>query len=133
MEFSKYLEQVLAKDKIVSDLYSDKGYEFKFRVANLITEARIYSGYTQSELAKKIGTKQPSIARIERGTSLPSLSFLQKIAKALNTYLIAPKFGFMEHGSYNFSGSMIIPLDNTQNNYSQSGYYSNVGTLTRSF
>lgn len=96
MEFSKYLEQVLAKDKKFFDLYFDKNQNFEFEVANLITEARIYSGYTQSELAKKIGTKQPSIARIERGLSLPSLSFLQKIAKALNTYLLAPKFGFME-------------------------------------
>jgi transcriptional regulator with XRE-family HTH domain len=31
-----------------------------------------------------VGTRQPSIARLENGTSVPSLSFLDRIAKALD-------------------------------------------------
>jgi predicted transcriptional regulator len=31
-----------------------------------------------------VGTRQPSIARLENGSSNPSLSFLNKIAVALN-------------------------------------------------
>lgn len=31
-----------------------------------------------------IGTRQPSIARLENGSSLPSISFLNKIATALD-------------------------------------------------
>lgn len=38
---------------------------------------------TQKELASAIGTKQPSIARVEDNNYLPSLSFLIKIASVL--------------------------------------------------
>jgi transcriptional regulator with XRE-family HTH domain len=31
-----------------------------------------------------VGTRQPSIARLENSTSVPSLSFLDRIAKALD-------------------------------------------------
>jgi transcriptional regulator with XRE-family HTH domain len=31
-----------------------------------------------------VGTRQPSIARLENGSSIPSLSFLNKVASALN-------------------------------------------------
>ena len=37
-----------------------------------------------AQLAELVGTRQPSIARLENGTSMPSLSFLERIAKALD-------------------------------------------------
>lgn len=98
MKFEDYINKRLQEDKEFAKVYYDKENDFAFDVANLITEARLHAGLTQDALAKKIGTTQPAIARIERGSALPSLSFLQKIAKALGTYLIAPKFGFMEEG-----------------------------------
>ena len=69
--------------------------DFRFEVANLITEARYHYKITQAQLAKKMGTQQPSIARMESGSALPSLSFLERLADSIGTYLIAPKFGFM--------------------------------------
>lgn len=98
MKFQDFLNKKLKKDKGFAKVYFDKENNFAIDVANLITEARLHAGLTQSALAKKIGTSQPAIARIERGSALPSLSFLQKIAKALGTHLVAPKFGFMEEG-----------------------------------
>lgn len=70
-------------------------HDFRFEVANLITEARYHYDLTQAQLAKKMGTQQPSIARIESGSTLPSLSFLERLADSIGTYLIAPRFGFM--------------------------------------
>lgn len=53
-------------------------------VAQLIYNARTKAGLTQSQLAKKIGTSQPVIARLEdsnyRGHSL---NMLQRVASAL--------------------------------------------------
>jgi DNA-binding XRE family transcriptional regulator len=49
-----------------------------------IARLRILKGLTQAQLAEMVGTRQPSIARLENGTSVPSLSFLHKIAAALN-------------------------------------------------
>jgi DNA-binding XRE family transcriptional regulator len=49
-----------------------------------IARLRILRGLTQIQLAERIGTRQPSIARLENGSSLPSISFLQKVAAALD-------------------------------------------------
>ncbi|MBP6993840.1 helix-turn-helix transcriptional regulator [Candidatus Woesebacteria bacterium] len=61
----------------------------------MIKNARMIRNMTQVELAHQIGTRQTSIARAERGVSLPSLSFLVKMAKAFHTNLIMPVFEFM--------------------------------------
>jgi DNA-binding XRE family transcriptional regulator len=49
-----------------------------------IARLRIQRGLTQSQLAEMVGTHQPSIARLENGSRIPSLSFLGRIAKALD-------------------------------------------------
>ena len=49
-----------------------------------IARLRILRGLTQEQLAEKVGTKQPSIARLESGRSTPSLDFLQRVAEALD-------------------------------------------------
>lgn len=67
-----------------------------YEIAEMVMNLRISKNLTQGELAKKIGTKQSSIARIESGSFLPSLSFLEKIGKALGTELLPPKFKSMQ-------------------------------------
>jgi len=57
-----------------------KELEPGYQVARL----RIQRGLTQTQLAEMIGTRQPSIARLENGSTLPSISFLNKIATALD-------------------------------------------------
>ena len=49
-----------------------------------IARLRLLRGMTQAELADIVGTRQPSIARLENGSSMPSLSFLERIAEALD-------------------------------------------------
>lgn len=68
----------------------------KIDVGLQILELRILRNVTQGALAKMIGTKQPSIARAERGATAPGLDFLNKIAVALKTELISPKFTLVE-------------------------------------
>lgn len=49
-----------------------------------VARLRIQHGLTQAQLANLVGTRQPSIARLESGEQKPSLSFLQRVAEALN-------------------------------------------------
>jgi DNA-binding XRE family transcriptional regulator len=49
-----------------------------------VARLRIQRGLTQTQLAELVGTHQPSIARLENGTSIPSLSFLNRIAESLD-------------------------------------------------
>jgi transcriptional regulator with XRE-family HTH domain len=53
-----------------------------FDMARQLIEARVSSGLSQDELAKKMGTSQSTIARLESGTSLPSIRTLVKYAEA---------------------------------------------------
>jgi transcriptional regulator with XRE-family HTH domain len=69
-------------------------YDLAFEIGQMLLEARSRLGVTQKQLAELINTKQSGIARAERGNYLPSLSFLNKIAKALKTRLVV-MFDFM--------------------------------------
>jgi len=50
----------------------------------LLARLRILRGLTQEQLAEQVGTKQPSIARLESGKGEPKLSFLRRVAEALD-------------------------------------------------
>ena len=59
----------------------------RYDLISAIIDARIKVGLTQEELAKRIGTKQSAIARLESGNVNPSISFLEKISHALGLTL----------------------------------------------
>ncbi len=61
--------------------------EPEYEVVKTIINQRIKRGWSQTELAKAVGSRQPVISRLERGDGNPSLSTLQKIAKALDLSL----------------------------------------------
>jgi transcriptional regulator with XRE-family HTH domain len=58
--------------------------EPEYQLAKSLIEARLAKGLTQRGLAKKVGTKQPAIARLESGEyGKVSLPTLRKVAQAL--------------------------------------------------
>jgi len=79
--FKDFKKEAL-KDKKIKQVYEELGPEFE--IIKLLVKKRLETGLTQAELAKKIGTKQSAIARLESGKYNPTLSFLNKIARALN-------------------------------------------------
>jgi DNA-binding XRE family transcriptional regulator len=59
-----------------------------------IRTAREVAGWTQQDLAQRTGIRRPNIARLERGTGLPNLATLIKVATGLEISLgdlIAPR------------------------------------------
>lgn len=62
--------------------------EDEFAVARAVIAARNRAGLTQSELALKMGTTQPVVARMESGRVQPSLKTLQKLAGATGSRLM---------------------------------------------
>ena len=55
----------------------------RYAVISELISARIKHKMTQADVAKKVGTKQSAIARLESGNINPSLEFLQKVAQVL--------------------------------------------------
>jgi ribosome-binding protein aMBF1 (putative translation factor) len=89
-------------DDILNDLLRDPEFrerharkdaaDLAARVSDQIVRARIRVGMTQADLARKAGTQQSGIARAESGATLPSLAFLQRLAEAMGTHLVEPRF-----------------------------------------
>lgn len=68
----------------------DHGLDVLDRIALGVFEARTKKGMSQSELAKKMGTKQSVISRLESSRSNPTMSLLIKISKALDIPIYSP-------------------------------------------
>lgn len=59
----------------------------EFEIARAVIRARIEKGLTQKQLADKLHTKQSAISRVESARTLPSLSFLKRLANVLGISL----------------------------------------------
>lgn len=94
----KELKKELLKDRDFRKEYYNKD-DMAFEISEMVIDLRLETGLTQKQLAERTNTHQSSIARLEGGKVLPSLSFLQKIAKAAGTKLIPPKFELLEETS----------------------------------
>ena len=77
--YAKIRKEILANPK-VKTTYDNLADEFK--LADTLIAARVKAGISQSELAKKMGTSQSAIARMESG-KLPSLNSLKRYAQAI--------------------------------------------------
>ena len=85
MKNYRQLKAKLLKDKEVRKAYDKLGSEFA--LIEMIIKRRIERGLTQRELARKIGTKQSAVSRLESGGYNPSIALLQKVADALHARL----------------------------------------------
>jgi ribosome-binding protein aMBF1 (putative translation factor) len=62
--------------------------EGEFGLAKAVLRARNRVGLTQAELARKMGTTQPVLARLEGGRARPSMRTLERLARATGTRLL---------------------------------------------
>ncbi len=83
-DFQIYLEKQL-KNAEFKKYYDEYGKQIE--IAYQILKLRKIKKISQAQLAKKIGTKQSNIARMETGQQNFSVDILEKIAKALDCNL----------------------------------------------
>jgi len=82
--FEDHLKESM-KDPEFRDAYLESQPEYE--IVGKIIQARIQKGVNQAILAKKMKTGQSAISRLESGTANPSLNFLKRLAKALDSRL----------------------------------------------
>jgi ribosome-binding protein aMBF1 (putative translation factor) len=80
IDFDSYLKKQL-KNKEFKKHYDEYGKQLE--IAYQILQLRKKKNISQAQLAKKIGTKQSNIARMESGEQNFSVDILGKIAEAL--------------------------------------------------
>ncbi len=85
MKIYPQFKREMLRNKKIRAAYITFASEFEI-IAALI-KRRLEKGFTQKELARRIGTKQSAIARLESGTYNPSLDFLKKVTHALDARL----------------------------------------------
>jgi len=73
------------KDKAIKAEYDS--LEPEYEVVKTIINQRIKRGWSQTQLAEAVGSRQPVISRLERGEGNPFLQTLHEIAKALDLSL----------------------------------------------
>lgn len=72
------------KKKMLTDPAVQKAYDElapEYAIARELIKARARAGLTQSDVAKRMGTTQSVIARMESGSALPSMNSLVRYAK----------------------------------------------------
>ena len=84
VDFQEYLNEKLKNPKIKK--YYDE-YGKQLEIAYQILQLRKQKRMSQAELAKKLGTKQSDIARMEAGQQNFTTDTLQKIASAFKREL----------------------------------------------
>lgn len=79
----QFKQETFAKRPKVKKVYGE--LKPKYTIIRQLIQARTKTGLVQKQLAKKMGTKQSAIARLESGKANPTIEFIQKLAKALGT------------------------------------------------
>ncbi len=75
------------RDLILTDAEANAEYERLgpiFAVVGEMVEARQSAGLTQAELARRMGTSQSVIARLESARHMPTFDLISRYARALN-------------------------------------------------
>jgi transcriptional regulator with XRE-family HTH domain len=57
--------------------------KLQFALGDAMIRGRIQRGWSQSELARRVGTKQANISRIESALANPTLELVQRILRVL--------------------------------------------------
>jgi len=121
MDLEDLKEKLIRESKGFREEYYKE--DFAFGISRLISNLRTYEEIDQTKLAKMINTKQSGISRLERGNKLPSLTLIQKIAKALKYKIIIQLVSNKSGAIFDSDGNVFV--------VKQSPYYSTTVTFTQ--
>jgi predicted transcriptional regulator len=77
--FDEFKARLLANPEVKAE-YDALAPEFE--IAAELVKARLRAGLSQAELARRMGTSQSAVARLESGQTLPSTKTLLRYAEA---------------------------------------------------
>jgi transcriptional regulator with XRE-family HTH domain len=84
MKWSEHKKELLKNPELSKELERTRP---EYEVARALILVRIKYNLTQSQLAKKLNTKQSVISRVETAQTTPTLSFINRFAQAFGATL----------------------------------------------
>jgi ribosome-binding protein aMBF1 (putative translation factor) len=84
-------EWTILRERLLADPAVRAEYDAladEFALVEELIKARAHSGLTQEEIARRMGTTQSVVARLEGGKTMPSTRTLKKYAEATGTRLV---------------------------------------------
>ena len=94
------LEDVRKEHPIEDQAAYDRAYaeaDLAGRLAEIVYRLRTTAGLTQTELARRMGTTQSAVARVEGGGSTPTLELLDRVGRAVGAELVLSVNGEVLH------------------------------------
>jgi transcriptional regulator with XRE-family HTH domain len=85
MKYTAYSKKLEADQEY---LQAQEELRFAFNFGDAILRARIEKGWSQSELARRVGTRQANISRVESGVANPTMRLMQDICRVLDLDLL---------------------------------------------
>ena len=90
----------------------NKHLNYQAEIGEVIAQTRTTNNLTQAQLAKKVGTSQSAINRIEKGKQNVSLEMIEKLGKSLGTQILSVNDrgsqGFKIYGGKKLHGSITV-------------------------
>ena len=86
MKALKTLKRELLTEKRTARAYADLAEEYE--IARTLIAARVRAGLSQVQVAKRMGTTQSAIARLESGRGTPSMRTVERFARAVGGRVI---------------------------------------------
>lgn len=108
VEFESYLEEALENPK-VREAFEDA--ELVQGLIDALVELRKQQGLNQTELAAKMGVKQPTVSGFETEGSDPRISSLQRYARALDARI---EMKVLCPSAAEFSGRLNVYIDHSE-------------------
>ncbi|MBR3320290.1 helix-turn-helix domain-containing protein, partial [Candidatus Saccharibacteria bacterium] len=85
---------------------------YQVRIGHAVERARLERGWTQAELAEKVGTSQSAIHRIEKGQQNVSLDMIKRLSEVLERQILSvadeAAQSYVIHGGKTLRGSITV-------------------------
>jgi ribosome-binding protein aMBF1 (putative translation factor) len=94
------LDEVRRQHPVEDQAVYDRAYaeaDLAGRLAEIVYRLRSAAGLTQTELARRMGTTQSAIARVESGGSTPTLDLLDRVGRAVGAEITLTVSGEAVH------------------------------------
>jgi len=110
MKYTEFIHEIETNPDYIE---AKEALKIHFAFGDAVLRARTNLGWSQAELAERVGTKQANISRIEAGLANPTINLVQRILKILDIDVyFTPASSTTSSKTVSFDFNRSIPVPN---------------------